>query len=424
MAILNDHNGGVKNAVFNARGDRIVTVSSDDSADLWDADTGSLIASLEGHTGTVSSAAFSAEGSRLITASYDATARIWPLFSSGQKPPDWFSKFLIWINGHRLAPSGRVEQLSARERDSLRQELSKIASQNPEDSSLRMLQWHLASDAAAGVSPFQSVSRAKAATDLILRDASASAALASLMLDPSNPLAQLAMSANAGHQAYADFLRKYALDRLPKDAATQLRAAEILRDQNQDELALAWVEKAIQSSTGDIKAYAIKAQILKNMMRFAESHAAWRTALASSAASGEWWGQAAFVAANDGAGDDARLWAKNAVELAPDREKALRQSGWTLFHLGDFDAAYECFREGRLLVMTPSPDQLAGLAATAWRTGKKEDAISSFRELIKNGDDGEVDWMDAKTIAREYPTRAESESLNEMRAEILKQDGD
>jgi WD40 repeat protein len=49
--------------------------------DLWAADTGKRLASLEGHTGGVRTLAASADGRRLVSASYDKTVRVWDIAS-------------------------------------------------------------------------------------------------------------------------------------------------------------------------------------------------------------------------------------------------------------------------------------------------------------------------------------------------------
>ena len=63
-------------AAFSPDGARILTASGDNTAKLWDAASGKLIASFD-HQGTVRWAAFSPDGARILTASWDKTAKLW-----------------------------------------------------------------------------------------------------------------------------------------------------------------------------------------------------------------------------------------------------------------------------------------------------------------------------------------------------------
>ncbi len=56
-------------------------------------------------------------------------------------------------------------------------------------------------------------------------------------LDPWHPLVHLALAGFETDSAHADFLRRYSLDRLPKDPDLRRRAAELLRKQGKEDLA-------------------------------------------------------------------------------------------------------------------------------------------------------------------------------------------
>lgn len=91
---LEAHSEGVTSACFSPDGERIVTGSSDRTAELWSSRDGAHIALLPGHDGPVESVAFSSDGSRIVTASEDATARLW----DGRT-----GRWLATLSGHTAA---------------------------------------------------------------------------------------------------------------------------------------------------------------------------------------------------------------------------------------------------------------------------------------------------------------------------------
>ena len=74
---LAGHQHEVRSAVFSSDGLRVVTASYDNTARIWDAETGNQLTVLRGHESSLFSAAFSPDDLRVVTASYDKTARIW-----------------------------------------------------------------------------------------------------------------------------------------------------------------------------------------------------------------------------------------------------------------------------------------------------------------------------------------------------------
>ncbi len=77
VAVLKGHAGQVTAAAFSPDGRRIVTGSLDNTARVWDAESGAGIACLNGHAGKVVAAAFSPDGRQIVTGSLDNTARVW-----------------------------------------------------------------------------------------------------------------------------------------------------------------------------------------------------------------------------------------------------------------------------------------------------------------------------------------------------------
>lgn len=71
------HRGEVLCALFSPDGKRIATASEDQSACIWDTESGALNAGPLRHGGEVASIAFSPDGRAVVTTSLDKTARIW-----------------------------------------------------------------------------------------------------------------------------------------------------------------------------------------------------------------------------------------------------------------------------------------------------------------------------------------------------------
>lgn len=78
LSTLRGHTDNIKDAVFSPDSRRIVTASADQTARLFDGQSGQFLMLLEGHNGTVYSATFTlANGKAIMTISADGTARLW-----------------------------------------------------------------------------------------------------------------------------------------------------------------------------------------------------------------------------------------------------------------------------------------------------------------------------------------------------------
>jgi WD40 repeat protein len=83
--------GGIYGVAFSGDGTRIVSGSSDQSVQVWDASTGAQVNELKGHTGHVWSVAFSSDGTHIVSGSDDNSVRVWDALTGAQ---------LNKLNGH------------------------------------------------------------------------------------------------------------------------------------------------------------------------------------------------------------------------------------------------------------------------------------------------------------------------------------
>jgi WD40 repeat protein len=105
LATLQDDTSDITDAVFSPNGDRILTVDSAGKSQMWSVNSPQLLAVLHVDTAVVETATFSPDGQRIVTASRDGTTRVW----SSEK-----SQILATLKGHAdvvasaaFSPDGR-----------------------------------------------------------------------------------------------------------------------------------------------------------------------------------------------------------------------------------------------------------------------------------------------------------------------------
>jgi WD40 repeat protein/serine/threonine protein kinase len=81
---LTGHTGWIRNVAYSPDGNYLLTGSTDNTARLWDAQTGQELYTLTGHTGEVYGVAFSPDGQYAITGGWEGTIRFWDV-ETGQE---------------------------------------------------------------------------------------------------------------------------------------------------------------------------------------------------------------------------------------------------------------------------------------------------------------------------------------------------
>jgi len=81
---MTGHGGSVYGVTFSRDGRWIASTSADQTARIWDVETGASLKTLSGHQGPVYSASFSPDGALLVTAGADKTVRLWDALGGRQ----------------------------------------------------------------------------------------------------------------------------------------------------------------------------------------------------------------------------------------------------------------------------------------------------------------------------------------------------
>ena len=73
------HAGDVWSVAYSSDGAKLVTGGTDGAVKLWDAETGTLLATYLGHPSAVHTVAFNRDGTQVASGGRDGTVRIWPV---------------------------------------------------------------------------------------------------------------------------------------------------------------------------------------------------------------------------------------------------------------------------------------------------------------------------------------------------------
>jgi WD40 repeat protein len=112
---IKDFQPAVVFAKFSYDGSMIVTTAArpDNTACVWNAQTGSLIRKFSGHTSDVWTGEFSRDGTTILTGSHDSTARLWDITTGNQKMEIYYKDMFggysdILLTGATFSPNERL----------------------------------------------------------------------------------------------------------------------------------------------------------------------------------------------------------------------------------------------------------------------------------------------------------------------------
>ncbi len=104
--LIGGHSGYINSTVFSPDGRHILTGSDDMTAKLWDISTGEVVQTYQGHEGRVRQATFSPDGTKVLTVSNDESARIWNT-KSGQQIGEPFRQHDWAVLCGAFSPDGK-----------------------------------------------------------------------------------------------------------------------------------------------------------------------------------------------------------------------------------------------------------------------------------------------------------------------------
>jgi len=246
-----EHPEEVLEVQFTADGMRIVTTCQDHVVRVWDSETETLVRQPLRHAyrngDGIQSLALSPEGRRILTMDEQNTLRVWQVDESqlldessppvekktmapAGAPPETFIEAL---SGYRFTDDGVLHEIADTETAALRARL-RASVQNASEWQ-PLITWWLTAPQDRPLFPGDKLTPRERA-DQELAKGTWQGISNAYALDPTHPLVHIAMAKDA-HKKRDAFLRAYGIARLPADPAIHARAAEILTEQSQPELA-------------------------------------------------------------------------------------------------------------------------------------------------------------------------------------------
>ena len=239
---------------FSPDGARILTASGDNTAKLWDASSGKVIASFD-HQDTVPWAGFSPDGTRILTVSWDKTAKLWDAatpvelarqvkeargdtarigssVSMTNSPTQQVESLSVIASGLEFSAEGSLVAVNEERRSKLTKQLKDLAQGLGPNA--RFVRWFFSTGSDRTIFPASDVKIAEWVDNALLTNPNLTEEWVRnvLVFLPDHPLLHIALAGSETDSKRADFLRSFGLARLPRNSVICTRAGEMLLAQD------------------------------------------------------------------------------------------------------------------------------------------------------------------------------------------------
>jgi WD40 repeat protein len=251
--------GGILSSAFSPDGVLILTGSTDGTANFWSPINGKPVGAALYDVGIVGNATFNQSGTLVATSTLKGVTRIWDVPSFGTLPSgSATSAAFEVISGFVIGDDGHLYSISVPERLARRDAARTAFRASPEWTCL--LAWWLTAPSERTASPISTITPRELA-DRYLEVISPNSLREAMMVNPSHPLIHIAY-ASLEDDARADFLRSYAVQRLPADSACCAQAAALLMLQEDHPRALRAAEKALALDPKNVEALQVRSKLI------------------------------------------------------------------------------------------------------------------------------------------------------------------
>jgi WD40 repeat protein len=155
------HSDVIVAAEFSPDGKRILTASHDGSARIWDVQTGQPLTEPMKQRSALLSARWSPDGKRVATASFDDTARVWDVGPNPSKYPDWLLQLSEAISGQVFNNQAVLEPTKLNRLETINQIRDRLAKADDNDEWVVWGRWLLADRNTRAISPFSKMTSAE-----------------------------------------------------------------------------------------------------------------------------------------------------------------------------------------------------------------------------------------------------------------------